>query len=343
MKNFILVFALLLAINIFTPVIYYHIYYEDGHADNNKPNSESSDVFFGEDSNIDNTDHVEQFSDANSVYTLYNLETHELEQMDLISFLVGSAACEMPASYEMEAIKAQMIACHSYYLYCKQNGVPHDDLNLSFDERYMQKYASKERLQEYWGMGFDDNYQKFLRCADEVKNMIVTYNSKVALTTYYAVSCGKTQTSEAEWGTRLDYLTAVESPDDVLSDSYLKVKTFPVQEMYDRFMTSFSGLVLDMENPDGWFGEIVYNQSGYVDTVSVGGVNILGRDFRRYFELNSSCFMVFYEDGQFSIATKGYGHGVGLSQFGANQLSQQGKSYKDILAHYFPNTKIENL
>ena len=113
--------------------------------------------------------------------------------------------------------------------------------------------------------------------------------------------------------------------------------------MYDRFMTSFSGLVLDMENPDEWFGEIVYNQSGYVDTVSVGGVKILGRDFRRYFELNSSCFMVFYEDGQFSIATKGYGHGVGLSQFGANQLSQQGKSYKDILAHYFPNTKIENL
>ena len=342
MKNFVLVFALLLSINIFTPVIYYNMCYSDGQADNNLI-SESTENFFENINNSDNTEDSNSFFNPDSSYMLYNLETHELEKMDLISFLVGSAACEMPASYEMEAIKAQMIACHSYYLYCKQNGVPHDDLNLSFDERYMQKYASKERLQEYWGMGFDDNYQKFLRCANEVKNMIVTYNGEAALTTYYAVSCGTTQTSDAEWGTELEYLTAVESPNDVLSDNYLKVKSFSVQEMYDRFMTSFSGIQLDLETPDSWFGEIVYNKSGYIDTVEVGGVKILGRDFRKYFELHSSCFMVFFEDGQFSIATKGYGHGVGMSQFGANQMSQQGKNFKDILAHYFPHTQIENM
>ncbi|MBE6887543.1 MAG: SpoIID/LytB domain-containing protein [Ruminococcaceae bacterium] len=339
MKNLISVFVLLAAINISLPVVYYHIYYRTpaGHAGSEDAVAEQTDPFVQDNNNFF------QNSTPDNTYTLYNLETHELEEMDLVSFLVGSAACEMPASYEMQAIKAQMIACHSYYLYCKQNGVPHDDLNLSFDERYMQKYASKERLQEYWGLSFDDNYHKFLKCADEVKNLILTCDGEVALTTYYAVSCGKTQSSDAEWGAPLDYLTIVESSADALSDNYLKVKNFTVQEMYDRFMTSFSGINLDMAAPESWIGNIVYNESGYVDTVEVNGVKILGRDFRKYFELNSSCFMIFYDDNQFSVATKGYGHGVGMSQFGANQLSQQGKNYTEILAHYFPGTQLGSI
>ena len=337
MKKFVLVFVFLLSVNLFVPAIYYHTYYGtvSGQA-------ETKD-FFTDISKIDNNTASNNNDRTSTIYTLYNLETHQLQEMDLISFLVGSAACEMPASYEMEAIKAQMIACHSYYLYCKQNGVPHDDLNLSYDQRYMSKYASKERLQEYWGVAFDEHYQKFLRCAEEVKNLIVTYNNEVALTTYYAVSCGKTQPSKEEWGADFEYLTCVESETDVLSDNYLKVKSFTLQEFYDRLMTSFSGLNLDLENPDKWISNISYNSAGYVSTVDIGGLKVLGRDFRRYFELNSSCFMVFYEDGEFSIATKGYGHGVGMSQFGANQLSQQGKTYKDILLYYYPGTNIRNL
>lgn len=341
MKNFIYVFAVLLAINIFVPVVYYQLYYGDieGQPISSASDSQSelTDPFSSANSDFD------EVQTTDGKYYLYNLETQELEEMDLISFLVGSAACEVPVTYEMQAIKAQMIACHSYYLYCKQNGVPSDDLNLSFDERYMQKYASKERLQEYWGMSFDDNYQKFLNCANDVKNIVLKYNGDIALTPYYAVSCGKTQTSEAEWGTALDYLTIVESPNDALSDDYLDVKTFTVQEMYDRFMTAFTGFELNTETPEEWFGDIEYNESGYVTTVEVSNVKILGKDFRKYFELDSSCFMIFLEDGQFSVATKGYGHGVGLSQFGANQLSQQGKNYEEILMHYFPGTSLETL
>ena len=338
MKHFILVFVFLLSVNIFVPLIYYRTYYNPANGQALNENSVSDFTDYSSDNNT-----PEEDSSKETVYTLYNLENHQLEEIDLVSFLVGSAACEMPALYEMEAIKAQMIACHSYYLYCKQNGVPHDDLNLSFDQRYMSKYASKERLQEYWGVSFDANYQKFLRCAEEVKNLIVTFDNKAALTTYYAVSCGKTQTSAAEWGQDFEYLTCVDSENDVLSDNYLKVKTFTVQDVYDRLKTSFSGIDISMETPDKWFGDISYNPSGYVDYINIGGVKVLGRDFRKYFELNSSCFMVFFEDNEFSIATKGYGHGVGMSQFGANQLSQQGKSYKDILLHYYPGTDISQL
>lgn len=342
MKKFIFVFILLFSFNVIVPSVYHYIYMDSSTADKNEGSgfTEYSSPF--SDMPHSNSEIVLTDSSENS-YVLYNLETQELEEMDVISFLVGCAACEMPVSYEMQAIKAQMIACHSYYLYCKQNGLPGDDLNLSFDERYMSRYASKERLQEYWGVAFDENYQKFLNCANDVKNLVVKYNGEVALTPYYAVSCGRTQTSEAEWGTALEYLTIVESGDDALSDDYLKVKTFSVQEVYDRLMTSFTGFELDLEHPERWFGDIVYNESGYVTEVAVDKVKISGRNMRSCFELNSACFMIFYDDGEFSIATKGYGHGVGLSQFGANQLSMSGKNYEEILMHYFPNTVIEPL
>lgn len=342
MKNFIYVFILLLSINLLLPVFYYNIYSKTslGHVvDDSKSSSEQTDPFI----NPQPTDTNNSSSNIGTGYSLYNLETKELEEMDLISFLVGSAACEVPVTYEKQAIKAQMIACHSYYLYCKKNGVPSDDLNLSFDERYMQKYASKERLMEYWGMSFNENYEKFLSCANDVKNIILKYNNDVALTPYYAVSCGKTQTSENEWGQALDYLKCVKSPDDAISDDYLKVKNFSVQEMYDRFMTSFAGISLDIENPQDWIGDIEYNESGYVSTVKVGKVKVSGRDFRKFFELPSSCFMIFFEDNQFSVATKGYGHGVGMSQFGANQMSQKGKTYEEILMYYFPGTEMSNI
>ena len=332
MKSFICVFALLLSVNIFVPAIYYQVY-----------NGTHSILSPAATPNPDGDPFAQMQSSTDTQYYLYNLETQEMDRFDLISFLVGSAACEMPASYEEEAIKAQMIACHSYYLYCRENGLPDDDLNLSYDESHMQKYASKKRLKEFWGSSFDEYYEKFLRCANEVQSLVVKYKGDVALTPYYAVSCGMTQASEKEWGTALDYLVPVESGSDALSDSYLKVTVYTVQEMYDRFMLNFAGLELDMENPDEWIGDINYNQSGYVDTVEIYDSKIRGRDFRKYFQLPSGCFMVFFEDDKFSIATKGYGHGVGLSQFGANCMAEDGKSFEEILNHYFPHTIVSAL
>ena len=240
MKNFIRIFILLMAINIFVPHLYYQLYH--GIQDSNLLNNDN---FLFNDPFAENTESNTQ------TYTLYNLETQEMDEFDIISFLVGSAACEMPASYNDEAIKAQMIACHSYYLYCKEHGMPDDDMNLSYDQRSMQKYASKERLKEYWGNNFDEYYEKFLRCADEVKNVVVKYNGEVALTPYFAVSCGMTQSSEKEWGQALPYLVPVES-DDALSTDYLKIRTYTVDEMYDRFMLNFAGLDLDREQQDAF-------------------------------------------------------------------------------------------
>lgn len=339
MKKFIGIFIFLFCINAFVPVVYYHIYYSDALRQFTEAEMpESTDDFLQENSESNNLT-----AETDTKYNLYNLATQEMCTMDRTAFLIGSAACEMPASYSEEAIKAQMIACHSYYIYCTENGVPGEDMNLSFDERYMKKYASKQRLQEYWGMSFNEYYEKFLRCADDVSDIILKYNGKPALTPYYAVSCGKTQSSEAEWGTYVPYLDCVDSKEDALSDDYLKVTTYSVQDMYDRFMTYFTGFELNREHPEEWFGDTVYNQSGYVTTIDVADIKITGREFRNCFELPSACFMIFYENEEFSIATKGYGHGVGLSQFGANTMAENGKSCSEILQHYFPGTVMDKI
>lgn len=324
MKNFTAVFIFLLFINIITPVAYCRLY---THIDESIPGD------------ADSTREYETPATDEKI-VLFDKSTGTLTELTLTDYLIGAAACEMPASYEAEAIKAQMIAIHSYYNYCSRNPEYTDNGYITVDEANMQGYASAARLQQYWGINYYDYYNKFLRCANEVCNMVLTYNNGPVLASYYAVSCGKTRTSEERWGQRLPYLTVVDSSFDAVSDNYLQMNSFTVSEMYTILKSTFPFLEISEESPEKWFGNIVYNESGYAKFVTVGVDNIPGDQFRQALHLPSSCVMVFFEDDMFSVATKGYGHGVGLSQFGANQLSQQGKKYNEILRHYYPGTVL---
>jgi len=324
MKKFTAVFAFLLFINIITPVAYCRLYTQIEEKLPEQPPTTLEEIL--------------PYTDEKIV--LFDKSTGILMELSLQDYLIGAAACEMPASYEAEAIKAQMIAIHSYYNYCSKHPEYIDNGYITVDEANMQGYASTARLQQYWGINYYDYYNKFLRCANEVSNMILTYNSEPALTVYHAVSCGKTRTSEERWGQQLPYLTVVDSAFDAISDDYLQMNSFTVSEMYTILKSTFPFLEISEETPEKWFGNIIYNESGYARFITVGVDNIPGDQFRDALHLPSSCVMVFFEDNMFSVATKGYGHGVGMSQFGANQLSQQGKNYSEILRHYYPGTAL---
>ncbi len=324
MKKFAAVFVFLLFINIITPIVYCRLYTK---VEEKMP--EQSEF---------QTEIPSQY--INEKIVLFDKSAGSLIELSLQDYLIGAAACEMPASYEAEAIKAQMIAIHSYYNYCTRNPEYIDNGYITVDEANMQGYASTTRLQQYWGINYYDYYNKFLRCANEVSNMILTYNDEPALTSYYAVSCGKTRTSEERWGQSLPYLTVVDSSFDAVSDNYLQMNSFTISEMYTILKSTFPFLEISEETPEKWFGNIIYNESGYARFVTVGVDSIPGDQFRDALHLPSSCVMVFFEDDMFSIATKGYGHGVGMSQFGANQLSQQDKNYSEILRHYYPGTVL---
>lgn len=326
MKNFIGIFIFLLLINRFVPVFYCKVYSQLPEIET-EYNSEAP---------------VEE-KEAGQTVTLMDSKTGQLMEIPLKDYLIGAAACEMPALYEKEAIKAQIAAIHSYYLYCRQHPEHLKNGYITVDESKLSGYASASRLMEFWQMDYYDYYAKFSRCVDEVIDKVITYDDQPALTSYYAVSCGKTADSKDVWGQPLPYLVSIDSSHDQISDNYLQVKTIAKDSMFSLLRLNYPNIELDESMPESWFGDIIYTDSGYASYVTVGSDLVPADQIRDVLGLPSTCLMIFYEDDNFSIATKGYGHGVGLSQFGANQLSQQGKKYDEILQYYFPGTEIGQL
>ncbi|MBQ7902282.1 MAG: SpoIID/LytB domain-containing protein [Oscillospiraceae bacterium] len=324
MKNFIGIFIFLLTINLFVPVIYCRVYSRMPGYEFIAPESVPAE-------------------ETGQTVTLMDRQSGKMMEIPLKDYLIGAAACEMPALYEKEAIKAQMVAVHSYYLYCRENPEHLKNGYIEINEDKMSGYASPARLMEYWQMDYYDYYNKFASCADEVMDKILTYDGKPALTSYYAVSCGKTADSKDVWGQSLPYLISVDSSHDQISDNYLQVKKIDKDSMFSLLRINYPNIKLEEDRPKSWFGDIIYTDSGYAGFVTVGSDLVPADQIRNVLGLPSTCLMIFYEDETFSIATKGYGHGVGLSQFGANQLSQQGKKYDEILEYYYPGTKIEAL
>ena len=315
----------MLIINIAVPVVYYKMY---------------SHLPYIEKENISGAE--QEKNDSEKIY-IYDKSTDSVKELALKDYLIGAAACEMPALYEENAIKAQMIAIHSYYLYCKENPEHLEKGYIETDEKNMKGYADKTRLMDFWQMEFYDYYAKFERCAEEVADMIITYKGRPAMAVYHAVSCGKTASSKDVWGSDVDYLVSVDSANDRISDSYLKIKEFEKDTMYSLLRIKYPNINLDEEKPEEWFGDVIYTDSGYASYVQIGTDMVPAPQLREVLGLQSACMMIFYEEGVFSIATKGYGHGVGLSQFGANQMSIQGKDYRQILRHYYPGTKLETI
>jgi len=324
MKNFIGIFIFLLIVNFAVPVAYYKVY----------SNLPSADVY------IENTEDSEK---EDKFVTLMDSNSGKLMEIPLKDYLIGAAACEMPALYNQEAIKAQMIASHSYYLYCQQHPDWLENGYITADIKNMKGFADSGRLMEFWQMDYYTYYEKFEKCAEEVMDMVVTYDGQPALTSYYAVSCGKTADSKEVWGQSLPYLISVDSRQDGISDSYMKITEIPKDNMYSLLRLNYPNIDIDNLEAEKWFGDVIYTQSGYASYITVGSDMVPAGQIRDVMKLPSTCMMIFYEDEVFSIATKGYGHGVGLSQHGANCMALEGKNYKEILAHYFPGTKVEKL
>ncbi|MEG2053676.1 MAG: stage II sporulation protein D, partial [Oscillospiraceae bacterium] len=256
----------------------------------------------------------------------------------LKEYLIGAVAAEMPADYSVEALKAQAVCCHSYALSLKLTNKDKPELNgawLTVNPTAKEGYITKEIMQTLWQTDFNTNYAKIQTAVDEVVNVVATFNGSPALTCYHAISAGQTENSANVWQQELPYLTGTDSTLDVTSPNFLQTQTFTPQQMYDALIVNFTGLDLTCD-PANWFGEINYSTAGYATSLVLNkGVTVEGKDFRNALCLASTALEIEYADDRFVITTKGYGHGVGLSQYGANALALTGKTYSEILQHYF--------
>ena len=271
-------------------------------------------------------------------FLIQDASTGQVLELSRREYLIGAVAAEMPVSWPDEALKAQAVAAHSYALYCRDHAAPDSIGWLTADPARRQGCLTDPVLRSYWGTAYETNYARLAALVDEVEHTVLLCDGAPACASYFAISNGRTEASENVWGTALPYLVAVDSSTDLNADNYLYTVQFTTEQMQQAL--AGLGLLPDPAAPSSWFGEAALTPSGYVASLPVCGQSVTGPALRKALGLRSACFTVQYQESSFLLTTKGYGHGVGLSQWGAKALAEQGQSAEEILAHYFPETEL---
>lgn len=284
------------------------------------------------------TQHSSAEVDADA-FLIKDQSSGDVQTVSKRDYLIGAVAAEMPVSWPDEALKAQAVAAHSYALYCRDHAASPEEGWLSADPARRQGYLTDPVLRSYWGVDYEANYARLSALVDSVLNEVVCYESAPAGTSYFAISNGMTEASENVWGSALPYLIPVDSSFDLTADNYEYTIRLSPQQVSSQ-LASGLGILTSGSSPENWFGTPELTASGYVSSLPVCSQTITGSALRRVLGLRSACFTIQYQADIFSITTRGYGHGVGMSQWGAKAMAEQGASYADILAHYFPGTEI---
>ncbi len=266
------------------------------------------------------------------------------EQMTLERYLTGVVRGEMPASFEMEALRAQAAAERSYVYYQMAAGRKdaHPDADFCTDHTCCSAYLSETAAREKWGGDFAPWNTRVEQAVSDTDGQVVLYNGRPILAVFHSSSAGRTAAAGDVWSGDLPYLVSVDSPEgEETVPNYYSTVTFTAAEAKEKLLAAHPELKLS-GTPDRWFGAAAENGSGRVETVSVGGTDIEGTELRRIFGLRSACFTVAADSESVTFRVTGYGHGVGMSQYGANQLAREGKTWQEILEWYYTGATVGN-
>lgn len=269
-------------------------------------------------------------------FRIYDLSTKEIYEVAAADYVRGAIAAEMGADFEYAALIAQGRAAFSCALYQKSVHAAADyDFTADPQNRFM--FVTEEQVREIYGDDFDEKQARIAAAAAEAMTAVITYDGAPAMTVYHAVSAGKTQSAADVWGGDLPYLAEVESPWDADSDGCLSEVVRPKDEVLETL--NAYGAKLSGGAPEEWFSGGEYTSGGYLRRIQIGAATFSGAKLRTLFGLRSAAFTASYADGEFTFTVRGYGHGVGLSQVGANAMAKSGASAEEILAHYYPGTQ----
>ena len=278
-------------------------------------------------------------ADAADTVCFTDQSTGQTVELSMREFLIGAVAAEMPVSWPDEALKAQAVAAHSYALYRRDHSTEANGAWFTADPARRQGCLTDAVLHSYWGTAYEANYARLSALVDAVQTQVLYYGDAPAGTSYFAISNGRTEASENVWGAALPYLVPVDSSTDTAADNYEYTLTLSAAQV-QQLLAAGTGITADLAAPEQWFGAAEYTASGYVAALPVCGQTVRGTTLRKALGLRSACFTVICQSGVFSFTTRGYGHGVGMSQWGAKAMAEQGADYQSILAHYFPGTQL---
>lgn len=280
--------------------------------------------------------------EAEETVSVYIKDEDKVVTMNKSQYLKEVVSAEMPADFELEALKAQAVAARSYLdarknAY-KDSGIPpeHKGAEICTDSAHCKAWIPEEKRKEIWGKDAEKNWKKISRAVDETADEVVTYQNEVISAVFHSTSSGKTEASKDVWGGDRPYLVSVESPGDKESPKYKSQKELSVSEFKKTAEENISGVNFN----NGIIGEIKRSDAGGITEIAIGGVNIRGTQLRSLYGLRSTNCEIKVLGDKVIFDVKGYGHGVGMSQYGANYMAKEGKNYKEILTTYYQGTEV---
>lgn len=261
---------------------------------------------------------------------------NKCEKVSITEYLTGVVAGEISPTYEDEAIKAQIVAAYSLLLYRIEENAK-EKYDITDDYTKDQNYLTKDKRKEKWNENYETYEKKISLLIADVYKQHVTYNGENALCVYHAISGGRTESAANIWDGEYPYLSAVESVADMLASDFVSTVTYTADEF--KSMCKSSEIDLDGEC-ENYIGDITATDSGTIKTIKICDNEYTGQMIRSAFGLRSANFDIAYEDDKFVFTVRGYGHGVGMSQYGANEMAKEGADYKEILLWYYSNCEI---
>ena len=271
---------------------------------------------------------------------VYDHRADKLVTMSLEEYIVGVVSAEMPAYYDFEALKAQAVASRTYTLYSMAHGGCHTnpDADVCTNSKCCQAYSSHERMQETWGRDYAENYNRVAEAVMYTAGEVLTYNGKLCDALYHACSGGQTENSENVYANALPYLRGVDSPyEDPMRQEDAEIG---FAELVALIAAKYPESGIGEDNVRSEIEIVSAYESGRVETLRLGKTKITGKQARNLFNLRSTMFTIGWSENGIVFHTKGFGHGVGLSQNGANGMAKHGSTYEQILHHYYTDVLI---
>lgn len=269
---------------------------------------------------------------SNAGYQICVYFGQEQKMMDMEDYLVGVVLAEMPASFQMEALKAQAVAARTYTIRRSNENSRHGHGTICTDHTCCQAYIDPQEYVENGGSG--NAVDRVTRAVADTAGEVLVYDEELIMATYFSCAGGITEDAVAVWGQDVPYLQSVISPGEESAPVYSDRKIFTPEDLQTLLGIRLKG------DPDDWFTHVTYTPGGGVDTLTIGNIPYRGTTLRTLLGLRSTIFTVSVENGKIIFLTRGFGHRVGMSQYGANAMASAGKNYKEILQHYYTGTEI---
>ena len=285
---------------------------------------------------------VNEDKEALQTISVYIAEEDKVVNMNVNQYLKEVVAAEMPASFHSEALKAQAVAARTYLINrinaYKSSQFPqtHKGAYICTDATHCKAWISEEKRRNLWGENQDEYWNKISDAVDCVSDLIITYNSEPISAVFHSTSSGYTENAKDVWGSDVSYLVSGRREGDEIAPKYSLSTSFPINEFKQIAEKSIIGVNWNMPI----IGDITRSDAGGIKTITIGGVLVSGKDFRFIYGLRSTNIEFEINENEIILTTKGYGHGVGMSQYGANYLANQGKTFEDILKYYYTDTEL---